>query len=158
MCWVISLPRSQVRDCFNTSGQSGELFGDRGADVLGGVAVGQVQQPQVAGGAFDDGPDRGLAVLAQDQVAFVVTGQPVAVVVGGGGPFADRDHVGDLALSAAAAGGAGFAHGAARAQHLVRGRGLPGVAVGLQHGFDLAFQPAAGLEEQRTVDRLCATS
>ena len=50
------------------------------ADDFGVVAVGQVHQHGVAGGALDEGGDRGLVGLAHDQVAFRKT------VVGPGEP------------------------------------------------------------------------
>src|SRR5207253_711035 len=61
-------------------------------DLQGTVAVGQVQEHHGASSAFDQGADGGLAVLAQDQVAFPVPGhRPVLDLRR---PLADVDHAG----------------------------------------------------------------
>ena len=58
---------------------------------------GQVQQQHEPGGPLDQGADRGPPGRSDDQVAFPVAGHgPVRYL---GGPLADHDHAGDLALA-----------------------------------------------------------
>jgi len=75
--------------------------------VFGTAAVGEMQQHHEPGRAFDQGPDGGLLVAADDQVAFPVAGH--GPVGGLGGAFADHHHVldapGVLAVAAGAAPG-----------------------------------------------------
>jgi hypothetical protein len=56
--------------------------------VLGGAAVGQVQQHHVAGGAFKWGVDRRAVALAEDEVAFPIA--QLSAVVDAGVPLADQ--------------------------------------------------------------------
>ncbi|MCP2202413.1 hypothetical protein LX90_006128 [Lentzea flava] len=84
------------------------------ADLLGGATVRQVHEHHVAGGAFDQGADRGRTVLADDQIAFPVAGD--RPVLGRGGPFADHHHRAEEPRLAPVRVAAGFAHGAAGAQ------------------------------------------
>lgn len=49
-----------------------------------------MQQHDVAGGSFDEGPDGGCAVLTDDEVPFPVAGD--GTIGGLGGPLADEDH------------------------------------------------------------------
>ena len=60
------------------------------------LAVGEWEQHHVAGPAFDQGPDRGLA-FAHDQVAFPMAGH--RTVLDRSGPFTDHDGVDDLAFA-----------------------------------------------------------
>ena len=98
------------------------------ADGFGGAAVWQMDQHHVAGGAFDEGADRGGSVGADDQVAFPMPGDGPVVHLGR--PLADHDHrVGEP-------GGTGG-----------------GVAVRLAAGAP-GPQSAAGLQVEGLVDRL----
>ena len=90
---AISLPWSQVMVRNSSPGSVAMAWRIACIDRARVAAVGQVQQHHVAGGALDEGADRGPAVLADDEVAFPVAGH--GPVVGLGGPFADHDHVGD---------------------------------------------------------------
>ena len=135
---------------------AGELRGQRGRDLGGGVSVRQVQQPQVAGGALHHGADRRLRPGADDQVSFEMAGEPGAVGVAGRGPVPDRDHAGDPAAA-----GSRFYRPGLTDRLVGPGRrrrqlpaGLRRVALGFLGGLDLPFQPAAGLQIQRPVDRL----
>jgi hypothetical protein len=65
--------------------------------LFGLVAVGEVHEHRVAGGALDQGADRGGVVLADDQVALPVRGNG-AVISLGGAP-GDIDHVGEAVLA-----------------------------------------------------------
>jgi len=53
------------------------------ADLLGFVTIGQVQQHCVAGLAFDQGPDRGLVLLTDDQVPLQLPGTARSSTSGG---------------------------------------------------------------------------
>jgi hypothetical protein len=65
--------------------------GERVARGDGSVSGGQVHEHQVAGRAFDQGADGGLAVPADDQIALPVAGDgPVGRF---SGPLTDHDHV-----------------------------------------------------------------
>ena len=81
-------------------GQRLDLRGERVADLLGLVTTGQVQQHRVAGLAFDQGADRGLVLLADDQVAFLISWPgPVFDL---SRTLTDIDHVRDAVLALAA--------------------------------------------------------
>src|ERR1039458_1690182 len=67
---AISLPWSQVTVRNSSSGSVPMACLMAGLDTRCAAACGQVQQQDVAGGALNQGADRGLAVLADDQVAF----------------------------------------------------------------------------------------
>ncbi|RDI13052.1 hypothetical protein DEU38_1352 [Rhodococcus sp. AG1013] len=54
--------------------------------------MGQVDEHHVAGGAFDEGADRGLVVLPDDQIPLPMPGH--GPVVDLGGALADQDHGG----------------------------------------------------------------
>ena len=87
---AISLPWSQVIVRNSSSGSLRDRSSHGLVDLLGDAAVGEVQQHHVAGGALDEGADRGRGVLADDQVAFPVAGHgPVFDL---GWPFADHHH------------------------------------------------------------------
>ena len=103
--------------------------------MLGLVAVGEVHEHRVAGGALDQRADRGLVVFAEQQVAFPVTGD--RAVVGFLGALGDVDHVGDPV--------AALTGSPSR---------LAQRAAGPQAGGQLAFERAAGGHIQRLVDRL----
>ena len=60
------------------------------------LAVGEWEQHHVAGPAFDQCPDRGLA-FPHDQVAFPMPGH--GTVLHRGGPFTDHDGVNNLAFA-----------------------------------------------------------
>jgi hypothetical protein len=71
------------------------ILGEGVADGLGRVVTGQVEEHDVAGGTLDQGPDRGPAGLADDEVTLPVAGNgPVGHL---GGTFGDHHHVGDPA-------------------------------------------------------------
>ncbi len=67
----ISGPWSQVSDTPQRLRQGFDLRGERVADLLGLVTIGQVQQHRVTGLTFDQGADRGLILLADDQIPLV---------------------------------------------------------------------------------------
>jgi hypothetical protein len=56
-----------------------DLGGDGRDDVFGLIAVGEVHEHRVTGGAFHQRADRGLVVLAQQQVAFPVAGDGAVI-------------------------------------------------------------------------------
>ena len=114
-------------------GQPADRGTHRVGDGGGGVVVGQMEQQHEPGDAFDQGPDRGPAAGAEDEVAFPMAGHDP---VGGlGGTFGDVDHALQLRLGLPPL---GFAADPAGAQRL----------------FDLLGQLAlVGLEG--LVDRLC---
>ena len=119
-------------------GQGGDRGDQSVADGFGVVPVGQVDQHGVAGGALDQGGDRGLVGFAHDQIAFPVAGyRPVLDL---GGTVADHDHRVDEPMGALIRGAVRFAAGAPGPKCL---------------GY-FAFQAAAGLEVQRLVDRFVA--
>ena len=90
-CWAISWPWSQVSDRASWAGRVLDRGGERVGDRVGlVVAVGQRDEHQEPGGAFDQGGDRAHA-LAEDQVAFPVTGH--RPVLGLGRPFGDVQDV-----------------------------------------------------------------
>jgi len=91
----ISGPWSQVSE---RRGASGSVWILRAGDVLGLVAVGQWQQGEAAG-ALDQRAGRGDVALADQRVAFTVTGQPA--LVGLGRALTDVDDVGDPVLALA---------------------------------------------------------
>ena len=85
--------------------------------------VGQVHQHRVAGGAFDEGGDRGLVGLAHDQVAFPMSWH--GAVFDFGRPVADHDHRVDEAVGALIGGPVRFAAGPAGAKCLGTSRFSP---------------------------------
>ena len=88
---------------FEFGGQGGHGGGECVTDGLGVAIAGQVDEQDVAGGAFDQGADLGSLVFADDEVAFPVAGY--GPVGGFGGAFADHHHGGGetgLALVGAA--------------------------------------------------------
>src|SRR3982075_3288482 len=72
-------------------GQRLDLDGHRGADRLGAVVDGEVQQHDIAGGPLHQGADGGVVVLGDDQVAFPVAGH--GAVFDLGGTIRDHHHV-----------------------------------------------------------------
>ncbi len=58
---------------FEVTGQASDGLDQGVADTVGGTAVGQVDQHEVAGAALDKAADGGAVVLADDQVALPVT-------------------------------------------------------------------------------------
>ena len=95
----------------------------------------QVQQHGEAGGAFDQGADRG-AVQADDEVPCPVSrNSPILDL---SGPLTDQDFLGDERSSPAAGTGSGHPQG----------------PPGTQSGRQLAPQPAASLDVEGLVDRL----
>jgi hypothetical protein len=54
------------------------------------VALGQMQQPDEAGLALNEGADGGLLILADDQIVFSVA--RLGAVAGWEGPLVDRQH------------------------------------------------------------------
>ena len=91
----------------------------------------------IAGGPLNQGAHGGIAVLADDQVAFPVPGH--GPVLDLGGPLADHDHARDPALGSRS--------------------GACGAALGppaAQAASQLTAQLTPALDEQRLVDRLVA--
>jgi hypothetical protein len=73
--------------------KSKRVGGESFSDVFCGPVVDLDEYPE-PGGTLDQGRDRAGAVLADDQVAFPVTGH--SPVVGLAGSFRDVDHPDDL--------------------------------------------------------------
>jgi len=122
------------------SDQRGRQLADcgahRGLDLLGALAVGQVQQQRHSRRALNERADGAAAALAEDEITFPVAWH--GAVVGFCGAFAEHDHAGD---AAATVGGSA---------------GLAGRSSGPQAPRQLTAQLASALHEQRLVDRLVA--
>jgi hypothetical protein len=97
-----------------------------------------VDEHYVAGGAFDQGRDRGLVVGAGDEIAFPVAGY--GAVLDLGRPLGNHDHGVDEPGLALLPGDVGFTAGPA----------------GAQCCLDLAFESASGLDVQGLVNRFWA--
>ena len=78
-------------------GQGLDFRGQSVADLLGLVAIGQVQQHRVAGLPFDESADRSLVLLADDQVPLPVPWH--CPVLDLSRPLRDIDHVRDAVLA-----------------------------------------------------------
>ena len=134
--WLISVPRSQVKDRRRCSGELAHLADHGLGDAVGVVAAGEVQQDHEPGGAFDQGADRGAARGSDDQVAFPVPGHgPVGDL---GGALADRER---LAVGV-------------RAPVTSTAPGSAGRAFQAQLFAQIGPQVPAGLHIERLVDRL----
>jgi hypothetical protein len=69
----------------------GHLSREGGAHVLGSAAVRQVEKDDIPAPALDQHPDRGPTTLADDEVAFPVSGD--GSILDLRWPVADQDHV-----------------------------------------------------------------
>jgi hypothetical protein len=116
-------------------GQPGHLPGQAGGHGGHGAVV-EGDEDGEAGRSFDDGRDL-RPVSAQQQVSFPVPGD--GPILGLGRPFADRHRVLDLGPPLAG-------HGVVNV--------APGRAPGAQVLLQLLGEHAAGLHEQRLVNRL----
>ncbi len=98
------MPWSHVNVRRRLSGSVLIFAGERWGDLVGLVAVGEVHQQRVAGAALHERPDRGLVVLADDQVSFPVARDRAVISLLGA--LGDIDHVRDpvAALAGLAAG------------------------------------------------------
>lgn len=111
---------------------------ERVAEGGGGPVPGQVHEHEEPGRALDEGPDRGLLVLADDEITLPVPGN---------GPVGDLER---------ALGDHDHRVGVARLTLLGHAAGFATSAPGAQRGHELAPQPAARLDVDRLIDRLCA--
>jgi hypothetical protein len=109
-------------------------FGHGCTDLLGALAVGQMQQQDVAGGALDERADSRAPGLADDEVSLPMAGDRAIGDLGR--PLADHDHVDDSPVG------------------LGSGPRPPLGPPGPQAAAQLASQFASPLNEQGLVDRL----
>jgi hypothetical protein len=114
--------------------QGGHHFDEAITDGFCGVVIWEVDEHYVAGGAFDQGRDRGLVVGAGDEIAFPVAGY--GAVLDLGRPLGNHDHGVDEPGLALLPGDVGFTAGPA----------------GAQCCLDLAFESASGLDVQGLVN------
>ncbi len=135
-CAAISLPWSQVNERRSCAGR-GDRRGERVGDHISGVTGRQSDEHHEATGSLDQGRD-GADALAEDEIAFPMSRN--GTVVGFCGSFADVDQVADLPLTVANV-------------LWVCGRPTAGTSRAEIAG-QLFAQRAAGLHEQRLIDRL----
>ena len=95
-CRVSSRPWSQVSVCADGRWELEQPGGEGVAHHRCGVAVGEMDQHDVATDPFDERADRGVHVGADDQIAFPVADD--ATLVHLDGPLVEQSHVGDLVL------------------------------------------------------------
>ena len=134
---AISLPLSQVRDRFSSTGRVLMVGTMASWNSCAVRRPGQVDQQHVARCPLDQGADRRAVVAAHDQVSFPVPGHGPVLGLGAGVRWIEIVPTSFPRRSSAAS-----------------GSGACGAPLGTQMGRQFTFQSAAGLDEQGLVDRL----